>query len=49
VAAEAERIMAVGKRGGGYIFNTGEMVPRDTPEENLRAMLDGARAHRSDA
>ena len=45
VAAEAERIVTIGKQGGGYIFDTGEMVPRDTPEANMRAMLDGARVH----
>jgi uroporphyrinogen decarboxylase len=43
VAAEAQRIMTVGKQNGGYIFNTGEMVPRDTPIENMEAMLAGAR------
>lgn len=42
VAAEAARIMQTGKEGGGYIFNTGEMVPRDTPEENMRAMTQSA-------
>ncbi len=46
VASEAERIMTVGKRGGGYIFNTGEMVPRDTPIENMEAMLSAARSAR---
>ena len=43
VAAEAERIMSVCKPGGGYAFNTGEMVPRDTPVENVRAMAEVAR------
>ena len=45
VAAEAERIMAIGKEGGGYVFCSGEMVPRDTPEANMRAMVEAARAH----
>jgi len=45
VEAEAVRIMNTGKQGGGYIFNTGEMVPRDTPVENMEAMLRGARAN----
>ncbi len=44
VASEAERIMTLGKQGGGYIFNTGEMVPRDTPIENMEAMLSAARS-----
>ncbi len=43
VAAEAKRIMGVGSRGGGYVFNTGEMVPRDTPVENVEAMIAAAR------
>ena len=45
VAAEAERIMAIGKEGGGYVFCSGEMVPRDTPEANMRAMVNTAREH----
>jgi uroporphyrinogen decarboxylase len=43
VAAEAERIMRAAGPGGGFIFNTGEMNPRDTPAENMRAMIRGAR------
>ncbi|MEK7398830.1 MAG: uroporphyrinogen decarboxylase family protein [Candidatus Poribacteria bacterium] len=43
VADETKRIMKIGKQGGGYIFNTGEMVPRDTPEENMRAMMRSAK------
>lgn len=43
VSAEAARIMRIGKDRGGYIFDTGEMVPRDTPEENMRAMIRSAR------
>ncbi len=38
VTAQAEAIFAVCKPGGGYAFNSGEMIPRDTPEENMRAM-----------
>lgn len=44
VAEEAERIMNIGKRNGGYMFNTGEMVPRDTPIENMRAMMISAKS-----
>lgn len=44
IASEATRIMNLGKERGGYLFNTGEMVPRDTPIENMEAMLRGARA-----
>ncbi|HET6456428.1 MAG TPA: uroporphyrinogen decarboxylase family protein [Armatimonadota bacterium] len=43
VASEAERIMRIGRRNGSYVFNTGEMVPRDTPIENMEAMLAAAK------
>jgi len=43
VAAETERVMAICKPGGGYVFNSGEMVPRDTPEANMRAMAETVR------
>lgn len=43
VAAETERIMNIGKPGGGYLFNTGEMNPRDTPVDNMRAMVQTAK------
>jgi len=29
--------------GGGYLFCTGEMNPRDTPVENMRAMIEAVR------
>ncbi len=45
VAAEAARVMEIGKQNGGYLFNTGEMVPRGTPIENMEAMLHAAREH----
>ncbi len=42
VAAETTRIVsAVG--GPGYMFNTGECVPRETPVENVEAMMQAAR------
>ena len=37
--------MNIGKNGGGYLFDTGEMVPRGTPEENMRAMIKTVREH----
>lgn len=43
VQAETQRIMSAGKPHGGYIFNSGEMVPRMTPEQNIRAMIGTAR------
>jgi len=39
VVREAERIVRIGYTQGGYLFNTGEMNPRDTPAENMRAMI----------
>ncbi|MCX5642583.1 MAG: uroporphyrinogen decarboxylase family protein [Candidatus Omnitrophica bacterium] len=44
VAAEVERIMAIGKKGAGYIFDDGEMIPRDVPVENMRALMKTAKA-----
>ncbi len=43
VAKEAERIVKIGYSDGGYMFNTGEMNPRDIPEENMRAMMQAAK------
>lgn len=43
VAAEVERIVKRCHPGGGYLFCTGEMVPRDTPVENIKAMIEAVR------
>ncbi len=43
VAAETERVVRAAASGGCYLFCTGEMVPRDVPEANLRAMIRAAR------
>jgi len=43
VAAEAERITKIGNSAGGYLFSTGEMNPRDTPVENMKAMIAAVR------
>jgi uroporphyrinogen decarboxylase len=43
VGKEAERIMNTAKVGGEYIFNTGEMNPREVPEANMEAMMKTAR------
>lgn len=43
VATETERIMKTCKPGGGYIFCTGEMNPRDVPVENMKALVQTAR------
>lgn len=43
-AAEAQRIIETCYDGrGGYLFCTGEMNPRDVPEENMRAMMQAAK------
>jgi uroporphyrinogen-III decarboxylase len=38
---EVQRICAVGKRGGHFLFGTGVM-PQAIPEANIRAMIDAA-------
>lgn len=43
ISREVSRIMQICKKGGGFIFNTGEMVPRETPEENMDAYMRAAR------
>jgi uroporphyrinogen-III decarboxylase len=43
ISAEVERIMGICKEGGGFIFNTGEMNPREIPEENMDAYMQTAR------
>lgn len=43
VAAEVERIARQVSCRGGHVMNSGEMVPRDTPETNIHAYMDAAR------
>jgi uroporphyrinogen decarboxylase len=44
VAKEAERIVKIcHTKQGGYIFNTGEMNPRDIPVENMKALIESVR------
>lgn len=43
IAAEVNRIMSICKDGGGFIFNSGEMNPREIPEENMLAFMETAR------
>ena len=43
VYKEAKRIAEVGSAGGGFLFSSGEMIPRDVTEENMLAMMRGAR------
>lgn len=42
VAAEVLRIMNICKKGGGFIFNSGEMNPREIPEENMLSFMQTA-------
>jgi uroporphyrinogen decarboxylase len=44
IAAEVRRLAEIGRADGGYLFNTGEMNPRDVPVENMRAMVAAIRA-----
>ena len=43
VFEESRRIMDIGKQNGGYLFNSGEMIPRDVPEENMRAFVNAGK------
>ncbi len=43
VERETVRILEAGKKVDGFIFNSGEMIPRDTPEQNMRTMIQTAR------
>jgi uroporphyrinogen decarboxylase len=43
ITTDVKRIMNICKDGGGFICNTGEMNPRDTPVENMEAYMSVAR------
>ena len=45
VARETRRIVEAGKPGGGYIFNTGEGVPRQVKPEVIRTMIQTAKTY----
>lgn len=45
VIEDTKRIVNIGKQCGGYICNSGEMIPRDIPEENMIAMIQTAREY----
>jgi len=44
VKRETTRIINGCKNNAGYIFNTGEMNPRQVPVENMRTMMETARS-----
>ncbi len=43
VRRETIRIIEEGKKYKGFIFNSGEEIPRDTPEENIKTMVETAK------
>ena len=43
VEAETRRIVEAGKPGGGYIFNTGEGIPRQTDPQVVQTMIQSAK------
>jgi uroporphyrinogen decarboxylase len=43
VAREVEHVIRAVSRHGGHVLNSGEMVPRDTPEENVHTYMKTAR------
>jgi len=43
VEAETRRIVEAGKRGGGYIFNAGEGIPRQIGPEAVQTMIRTAK------
>jgi len=45
VEIAAKRCIDVAKEGGGYVLSTGDQVGRDTPDENLSAMIKVARSY----
>ena len=45
VESETKRIIEIGKQGGGYIFNSGEMVPRNVKTENIYTLMKTARKY----
>ena len=45
VVEETRRIVEAGKPGGGYIFNTGEGIPRQVAPEVVRTMIQTAKRY----
>ena len=45
VAAASRRAIDDAAAGGGFILSTGDQCGRDTPDENLRAMVETARTY----
>jgi len=45
VARETATVVKAGKKGGGYIFCTGEGITHDTPAMNVEAMVGAVREY----
>lgn len=45
VAEESKKAIDAAAEGGGFILSTGDQCGRDTPEENIFAMIETARAY----
>jgi uroporphyrinogen decarboxylase len=45
VRRKAREAIAAAGPGGGFILSTGDQCPRDTPDENLFALVETARTH----
>ena len=45
VARESRWCIDVAAEGGGFILSTGDQCGRDTPDENIHAMIEAARAY----
>ena len=44
IAQSTEEMIRENLPGGDYIFNTGESIMGNTPQENVQAMMGSARA-----
>ena len=43
IKAEVRRIISIAGRDGGFLFNTGEGIPRDTCPKNVKAIIEALR------
>lgn len=43
LALSEEFDVRIGQQQAGYIFSSGEMIPGDTPQENMGAMMKTAK------
>jgi len=45
VRRESRRCIEAAAEGGGFVLSTGDQCGRDTPDENIFAMIEAAREH----